>query len=119
MDIFSTSIRGLLKDHPNKTVAINKKGRIEILGPFKSKLLSSISPAVRERVEKLLGYITKEELPLLIASHKVSSPVEQAIIDDNVSCFKEDGKMSNEIPREILREIVIHAMDRLENQSHK
>ena len=38
--------------------------------------------------EKLFG-INNEKLLQLIAKHKVSSSVEQAILDDNINCLKE------------------------------
>ncbi|MBA3602287.1 MAG: hypothetical protein H0W50_01275 [Parachlamydiaceae bacterium] len=107
MDIFTTSIRSLLKG-PNDALALDSKsGRFKVLGSFEKKFVSRLSPMLRE---KLFG-INNEKLPELIASHKVSSKVEQAILDDNISCLIELGVLSSVTPREKLHDIVIQAMD--------
>ena len=110
MDIFSTRIRSIVG--PNDVVAVNSKsGRFKILKSLNKKILSTLSP---EQREKFFG-IKNEALPVLIAGHKVSSQVEQAILDDNIDYFIEKGFFSNETSREKLREIVVKAMDNYES----
>ncbi len=111
MNIFTTSIRSILKN-PNDTLALDSNnGRFKVLGSLEKKFVSRLSPMLRE---KLFG-INNEKLPELIANHKVSSKVEQAILDDNINCLIELGVLSSVTPREKLHEIVIKAMDNHES----
>jgi hypothetical protein len=107
MDIFTTSIRSVLKNS-NDTLAVDSNsGRFKVLGSFEKKFVSRLSPMLRE---KLFG-INNEKLPALIANHKVSSNVEQVLLEDNISYLIELGFLSSVTPRDKLHDLVIKAMD--------
>ncbi len=104
MDIFTTSIRSYLEE---SLIIDSKSGRFKVPDSLERIVISSLSPKFREKV---FG-INNKKLPQLIANHKVSSSVEQAILDDNIICLKEIGVLSSETPREKLQEIIVKAFD--------